>query len=84
LNDSLLPLASNRDRHANLGQGYLGWSAFEHIMNDSRFNNIPLILETPQADDGETWINEINHLYSLIHTKKSGSKYNKSKRSKKR
>lgn len=47
LNDSKAPLASGRDLHQNIGVGFLGLRAFHNIMNDSRFQNIPLVLETP-------------------------------------
>ncbi|MBI5008273.1 MAG: deoxyribonuclease IV, partial [Bacteroidia bacterium] len=51
------------DRHDNLGVGLLGEEIFSLIMNDSRFDDIPLILETP---DESLWEAEIRKLYSLI------------------
>ncbi len=62
LNDSKKDLGSRVDRHASLGKGYLGMEAFRFIMNDSRFDNIPLILET---SDSAIWAEEIQLLYSL-------------------
>ncbi|MFI3285050.1 MAG: deoxyribonuclease IV [Rikenellaceae bacterium] len=50
LNDALKPLGSRVDRHAPLGDGYIGMRCFEYIMSDKRFDNIPLILETPDPD----------------------------------
>ncbi len=47
LNDSLKPFDSRKDRHAQLGQGEIGLLPFKKIMQDKRFDNIPLILETP-------------------------------------
>ena len=47
LNDSKKELASRVDRHETLRNGLLGESPFIRILTDSRFENIPLILETP-------------------------------------
>ena len=47
MNDSKAPLASHRDLHANIGTGFLGLRSFHNIVNDSRFEGLPLILETP-------------------------------------
>ncbi len=62
LNDSLKPIGSKVDRHASLGKGEIGIDAFRFIMQDQRFNGIPLILETP---DHEIWADEINLLRSF-------------------
>jgi deoxyribonuclease-4 len=51
LNDSKKPLGSRVDRHANLGEGFLGWEVFKRIVRDERFANLPMILETPGGDD---------------------------------
>jgi deoxyribonuclease-4 len=63
LNDSKKEFASRVDRHDNLGNGYLGNEIFSLIMNDDRFDDIPLILETPEESK---WEEEISYLYSLI------------------
>jgi deoxyribonuclease-4 len=63
LNDSKPPLGSHVDRHHSLGMGEIGWDAFELIMNDSRMDDIPLILETI---DDSIWDQEIEALYALI------------------
>ena len=47
VNDSKNPLASHKDRHENIGFGNLGFETIMKIFNDSRFNNIHKILETP-------------------------------------
>ncbi len=47
LNDSKFPLGCKRDRHANIGRGYIGLGGFWCVINDDRWNGIPLILETP-------------------------------------
>lgn len=63
LNDSMKALGSKVDRHENLGKGYLGNETFKRIMQDPRFNSIPIILETP---DESLWVEEIKWLYSLL------------------
>jgi len=63
LNDSKPPLGSHVDRHHSLGMGEIGWDAFELIMNDSRMDDMPLILETI---DDSIWDQEIEALYALI------------------
>ena len=62
LNDSKAELGSRVDRHAPLGQGRIGLEAFRRIMNDDRFEGIPLILETPEQ---ERWPEEIALLYGF-------------------
>ncbi|KAL3478076.1 xylose isomerase-like protein [Aspergillus californicus] len=47
LNDSKAPKGSKRDLHANIGTGFLGLRAFHNVMNEPRFEGIPMILETP-------------------------------------
>lgn len=54
LNDSVKPLGSRVDRHAAIGKGCLGLEPFRLLMNDSRFIDIPMYLETPKgAENGE-------------------------------
>ncbi len=62
LNDSKALFNSKKDRHHSLNHGEIGLDAFKYIMKDSRFDNIPLILETI---DDNLWIDEINMLYSF-------------------
>jgi deoxyribonuclease-4 len=62
LNDAKKPLASRVDRHHSLGLGEIGWEAFRYIMNDPRFDGIPLILETI---DDSIWDQEIAALRAL-------------------
>ncbi|MEG1954828.1 MAG: deoxyribonuclease IV [Mucinivorans sp.] len=61
LNDDLKAFGSRVDRHAPLGQGTLGTTVFEYIASNSIFDNIPLILETP---DESRWPQEIEQLYN--------------------
>ncbi|XP_038064450.1 apurinic-apyrimidinic endonuclease-like [Patiria miniata] len=65
LNDSKGKVGSHLDRHENIGRGQIGLKAFQRLMNDSRFDNIPLILETP-VEDGMDYSKEIKLLNSLI------------------
>ncbi len=62
LNDSKKEFASRVDRHDSLGKGTLGLEPFERIMNDPRFGDIPLILETP---DVSLWEEEIKLLKNM-------------------
>ncbi len=60
LNDAKPDLGSRVDRHESLGRGKLGMTVFRYIMQDVRFDDIPLILETP---DRKCWPGEIERLY---------------------
>lgn len=46
-NDSLVPLASHKDRHANWGEGLIGWSGAKAILQDPRLKDLDFVLETP-------------------------------------
>ena len=59
LNDAMKPLGSRVDRHAPLGDGEIGWECFRYILGDKRFDDMPLILETP---DEARWATEIETL----------------------
>ena len=63
LNDSKKEYGTRVDRHENLGGGFLGVDIFSFIMNDDRFDGIPLILETPEES---LWKEEIKKLYSFV------------------
>lgn len=62
INDSKKEVGTRVDRHDSLGKGVMSMDLFYFIMNDSRFDNMPLILETPDTD---IWAEEIKMLYSL-------------------
>ena len=54
VNDSRKPQGSRVDRHAHIGQGELGLEPFRLLVNDRRFRNRPMVLETPKEDlDGK-------------------------------
>ncbi|OZS43642.1 deoxyribonuclease IV [Photobacterium sanguinicancri] len=63
LNDSKGKLNSHLDRHHSLGEGEIGWDCFRFLMQDSRFDNMPLVLETINPD---LWRQEIETLRSFI------------------
>ena len=55
VNDSLNPLGTHKDRHANIGQGTIGYETLHRIVHDERFAGVPKILETPWlCAEGET------------------------------
>lgn len=62
LNDSKPDLGARVDRHQSLGQGKLGLDVFRYIMNDRRFDEIPMVLETI---DATLWPHEIEMLYGF-------------------
>ena len=53
LNDSLKPCGSKVDRHAHIGQGTIGHVGFSCLMQDQRFVDTPMVLETPKGDQNE-------------------------------
>ena len=65
LNDSLNPLGSHKDRHANIGKGTLGLEAFARMINHPVLRDLPFYLETPNDADGHG--EEIALLKSLYH-----------------
>ena len=65
LNDDKRELGSRIDRHASIGEGTLGREFFVRLVNDPRFDNMPLILETP---DDLLWAEEIAWLYSKMES----------------
>ena len=66
LNDAMKILGSRVDRHTPLGEGMIGMECFRYIMQDARFDGIPLILETP---DEERWPEEIAMLKAFAEEK---------------
>lgn len=59
LNDSKKPLGSRVDRHDSIGKGLIGMDFFKRFMQDSRFDNMPIVLETPEDT---LWAEEIKML----------------------
>ena len=52
LNDSLMPFASNKDRHAKIGEGEIGAAALEYFVRHPAVKDLPMILETPNDLSG--------------------------------
>ncbi len=63
INDSMNPLGSHKDRHARIGEGYLGEAAFGRIINHPALRDLPFILETP--NDLAGYAREIGRLKEL-------------------
>lgn len=53
INDSKNPINSHKDRHENIGYGYIGFNSLIHILYHPKLNNLPKILETPWFDIGD-------------------------------
>lgn len=66
LNDSKKGFNSRVDRHEHIGEGALGITPFRFLMNDSRFSNIPKILETPKGENDEMDAVNLKILRDLI------------------
>ncbi|MDT3699379.1 MAG: deoxyribonuclease IV [Thermincola sp.] len=64
LNDSMFPLGSSKDRHADIGSGHIGEEGFKAILQQPKLTDIPLILETP-ADKDEDWLKNLNTVRRL-------------------
>jgi deoxyribonuclease-4 len=60
VNDSKKPQGSHVDRHAHIGRGCLGLEPFRLLVNDRRFRNRPMVLETPKEGEGDTDLDTIN------------------------
>ena len=52
INDSLNPLGAKKDRHAKIGEGFIGTAAFERIINHPALRGLPFVLETPNELEG--------------------------------
>lgn len=65
VNDSKMELGSNKDRHANLGEGEIGEEAIKELLHRKEFKEIPFILETPALKKGKDVEGEIKMLKKL-------------------
>lgn len=65
LNDSKTDFGAHRDRHEHIGKGEIGLEGFRNLMCDSRFADIPKVLETPKEKDLKDDIINLNLLRSL-------------------
>jgi deoxyribonuclease-4 len=66
LNDSQTPLGSNRDRHANVGDGELGLEGARAFVNERRFADLACVLETPGPDRSGPTAEEVALVQGLI------------------
>ena len=66
VNDSKKEFASRKDRHEHIGKGMIGLTGFRCLMRDSRFKDIPKILETPKSEDLHEDVENIAVLRGLI------------------
>ena len=66
LNDSQTPLGSNRDRHANIGEGELGIEGARAFVNEPRFADLACVLETPGPDRSGPTAEEVALVQGLI------------------
>ena len=64
LNDSKGKQGSHLDRHAQIGEGFLGLECFAHFMNDDRWEGVPMVLETPEGE--KRYRQELEALRSLV------------------
>ena len=62
INDSKNPLGAHKDRHANIGEGYIGYDSLRKIVHNPRLDNIPMILETPYVEGKAPYAKEIEML----------------------
>lgn len=60
INDSRKPLGSRVDRHAHIGKGEMGLGPFRLLVNDVRFRNRPMLLETPKEELAEGHADDVN------------------------
>lgn len=65
-NDSEKDLGSHVDRHAHIGEGFVGLEPFGYFLNDSRFKKVPFLLETPKDDDPGDDIRNLEKLWGLV------------------
>ncbi len=66
LNDSKMPLASNKDRHEHIGEGEVGLEGFRALVNDARLSGLPGVLETEKDPDGDHDRRNLELLRSLV------------------
>jgi len=62
VNDSKNPIGAHKDRHENIGYGYLGFETLYHVVHNKRLKGIPMILETPYVNEKPPYKIEISML----------------------
>ena len=69
LNDSQGILGCHRDRHERLGHGHIGLPTFTRLLQDARFQHLPMILETPivnKKDPNPEFAEQLTHLFDTV------------------
>ena len=66
VNDSKKELGSRVDRHEHIGKGEIGLEGFQNFVNDARFREVPMVIETPKEDDLTEDIENLKVLRSLV------------------
>ena len=66
LNDAKRDLGSHVDRHAHIGEGYVGLEAFRLVVNDPALRHLPMLLETPKGEDMREDVENLARLRRLI------------------
>ncbi|MBI1859658.1 MAG: deoxyribonuclease IV [Deltaproteobacteria bacterium] len=66
LNDAVKEFGSRVDRHANIGEGFLGKEPFQFLLNDKRFRGVPMCLETDPGEDDRKHKKDLKTLRSLV------------------
>jgi len=66
LNDAKRDLGSHVDRHAHIGEGYVGLEAFRLLLNDPALRHVPMLLETPKGEDMREDVVNLARLRGLI------------------
>ena len=64
VNDSKNPIGAHKDRHENIGYGYLGFDTLYHVVHHPKLIGIPMILETPYVNEKAPYKQEIEMLRS--------------------
>lgn len=70
-NDSKAPFASQKDRHEKIGKGEIGSEALAKFLTSSKFEHLPIILETP-VDDEQEYAEEMVYLHELRRATQAG------------
>lgn len=70
LNDSKKEFQSKKDRHEHIGKGTIGLDGFSNVLNDLRFQKVPMVLETPKGPELKEDIENLKVLRGLIKTRR--------------
>lgn len=68
-NDALFDLGSKKDRHANIGKGFIGLNGFKHWITSPKLKHVAFILETPRSGNVKEDLKDIQALKKLAKSK---------------